>query len=189
MIYHKMPKGYYFLICSTYKKYGKKECTRHAFLEKMLEEIVSEDFKDVVKGFISKKMLKEEAKKIIKQGKEKEQIYKEELSRIDNRLEEIKGILKILYEDKTKGLLDEKQLVDVYQKFKDEKSDLLNRRCLLLKKIERENSYEEDHRVEKLIHEFFYLKDLNRLMLTQLIDKIEIFEDGNIKIYYKVQSP
>lgn len=189
MTYHKMPKGYYFLICSTYKKYGKKECTRHAFLEKRLEEIVLDDFKGITRKFINKEMLKKEVKGIVNQGKEKEQEYKEELNRIDKRLEEMKGVVKVLYEDKVKGLLDEKQFIDVYHEFNDEKKYLLNRSVLLLKKIERENEYEEDKQIQKLIHEFFCLKDLNRLIVTQLIDKIEIFEDGNIKIYYKVKNP
>ncbi|QZY55452.1 recombinase family protein [Crassaminicella profunda] len=185
MTYHKMPKGYYFLICSTYKKYGKKECTRHAILEKKLEKMILEDFKDLVNRFVNKEILKKEAEKILNQEKGKEEVYKEELKLVEKRVEEIRGVLKVLYEDKAKGFLEEKQLLDLYHQFNDENQHLLNRRGELLKKLGSKNNNKEDNKVEKLIYKVLNLKGFNRLILTQLIDKIEVFEDQKVRVHYK----
>lgn len=188
MTYHKMPKGYYFLICSTYKKYGKKECERHAILEEKLEMMILEDFKKLADKFANQEKLTQQATEIIQSGKENNRPYKEELKLAENRLGEIRSFLKALYEDKVKGLIDEEQLKSLYHEFKHEKTGLLKRREELLEKIEGKKEGNIDKQVEKLIHEVLNLKHLNRLILTQLVDKIEVFQDQNIKIYYKVKK-
>ncbi|WP_053954793.1 recombinase family protein [Inediibacterium massiliense] len=186
MTYYKMPKGYYFLICSTYKKYGKKECTRHSILEKKLEEMVIKDVKDLVNKFVDLDKFQKELQKIVYHQKQRKSVEKE-LATIEKRLAESTHILKSLYEDKVKKNISEEEFFYLYKEFQCDKENLLIRKNFLYEK----NNYKPCHKnkidMEKTISKLWSKYEFRRLIFTQLIDQIEVFEENDIIIHYKIR--
>jgi len=187
MTYYKMPKGYYYLICSTYKKYGKEECTRHSYLENHLHEIVLKDIMTLLKTKIDFKGVEERAREVIADQSNERDIT-EELNIIKKRLEQIKNPIKSLYEDKVKGIITQKQFQELYNEFITEEKNLLARKKKLEREQERNKGENLEEKIKILIDKLYNIKKLNRLILAELINKIEISEDGEVKIYYRIKD-
>lgn len=186
MTYYKTNAGNFYLICSGYKRYGKKFCSRHSILEDKLEKMIVEDFKKIVIKTVDKNKLKENVQKEMITSENIVDIYKRELVYIDKKLEEIKNTIMSLYKDKVKGIISEEQFLELNQEFNQQRASLIDRQSELSRKINEITEKEgEKDKVEKLINSVINLNKLNRLILTEMIDKIEIFEDEDIKIYYK----
>lgn len=185
MTYYKMPKGYYFLICSTYKRYGKEECTRHSILEEELKGIILDDIKDIFKRNLNKSCLRDKCKKALDLKRKESKGNDYELIMIKKRIEELKNPLKSLYEDKVKGVINNSQFQQLYDDFNKEKESLLKRKKGLELEEKNKKNITMDERVDNLIDSLFNLNNLNRLILTELINKVEVFEDGRVKIHYK----
>ncbi|MCT4619852.1 MAG: recombinase family protein [Marinisporobacter sp.] len=188
MTYIKTRSKNNYLICSGYKRFGKKHCSRHAILQEKLEEMILSDFRKLVDRFADKEKLKKKAGKIIDSEKDPTKSYENELHMVQKRLEEMKLLLKSLYEDKVKGMIDESQLIELYNDFNKEKKNLLRRQDELLNMLKPKEPTDKNERVEKLMNSVLNLKSLNRIILTELIDKIEIFQGEDIKIYYKIKN-
>ncbi|MCC5910991.1 MAG: recombinase family protein [Clostridiaceae bacterium] len=190
MTYTKAPSGNYFLICSGYKRFGKSHCTRHSILEDELEEMILSDFRKLVHKFADREKLKQKAEKVANRKKTSKSIYEDELISVEKRLEDVKIMLKSLYEDKVKGIIDEEQFLEFYNSFNKDKLNLGNRQDEL-KKILNITGKQEDKKkkVEGLVDRTMNLKKLNRLILCEMIEKVEVLESQDIKIHYKIKNP
>lgn len=94
-------------ICSTYNRYGKQHCDRRAVKESELNKYVIDD----LKKNLQEKIDKEKVLKLVDKSNINSEKKKIEKSIIDNskRIEEIRKILKLAYEDRAKGILDTRQ--------------------------------------------------------------------------------
>ncbi|SDL06360.1 recombinase family protein [Natronincola ferrireducens] len=190
MTYTKAPSGNYFLICSGYKRFGKSHCTRHSILEEKLEEMILKDFRKLVRKFADRERLKKKAEQVVNKRKTSKNMYEDELTSVDKRLGDIQVMLKSLYEDKVKGVIDEEQFLEFYNAFNKEKVGLNNRYDELKKFLNiTEKQEDKQKKVEQLVDDTLNLKKLNRLILAEMIEKVEVLEFEDIKINYKIKNP
>lgn len=188
MTYHKTPQNYYYLICSKYKKYGKEECTRHSIKEEKLKAMILDDFNKIINKHANIKELLKSANEAIKSKDSKEKIYKEEIKLIEKRLEEIKSISKTLYEDRVKAIVDKEQYLILYNEFNRERDNILGRKKQILKELNNRKK-DSNKEAEELVDKILNLDKLNRPILIEIIDKIEIFQDQHIMIHYRMKNP
>ena len=105
---------------------------------------------------------------------------------IDNkkRYIEINKILKTAYEDRVNGIIDTKEFVTYSECYKKEQEELIQKTENLNLKLQ---DYEKTKEKEliKYIKVIVSFEKIDRNIILNLIDNIEIIDKENIKIYYK----
>ncbi|SHJ54515.1 recombinase family protein [Paramaledivibacter caminithermalis] len=176
-----------YLICSTYKRYTSKYCSRHGIKEKDLKQLIIEDIKALSEYVNSNKLVKA-ANEETKFDLRKE--FNNQIQKLDNRIRELKTIINTLYTDKVKGLINEEEFLEMKKDFSIEKEKLQNRYDNIKMRLnEYEKDKKESERISNIVNKIMNMEELDRYALEQLVDKIEIFEDKKIKIHYNFINP
>ena len=169
-------------ICSMYNRYGKDYCARIAVRESILNEFVVQDLRKILQEKIDKEKLINSIDKT-KINNDKKMLQKK-VADNNRRIEEIAKIIKTAYEDRVNGLLDTEEFVSFTESYKKEKQELIEKtEKLNIKLSDFENNKENE--LMKYIKEIVSFKDINRNIILNLIDSIEIINKENIKINYK----
>ncbi|MCL1845353.1 MAG: recombinase family protein [Defluviitaleaceae bacterium] len=163
--------------CMTYSKFGKNHCTSHiineakvvenllAHLRKTAKTALSNDFFDTF-GHL----------KVNVDDGEKEQIC--------NRLQEIKGVIRDLYSDKLRGIIDEDLFVEMSRQYSGEKQRLTKR----IAEIENLVTTSANCDCKSIIRSIANFEVVDRTILVKLINKIEISKDKEIFISYNFSN-
>lgn len=169
-------------ICSMYNRYGKEYCTRRAIRESNLNKYVVEDLRKNLIEKIDKERLINSIDKS-KISTEKKSIEK---SIVENkkRIETINQILKTAYEDRVNGIIDTDQFVTYSEGYKQEQKELTSKTEKLEQKLE-DYENKQENEIMKYIKEIVDFEDINRNIILNLIDNIEIMDKNNIRINYK----
>ena len=169
-------------ICSMYNRYGKDYCTRRAIRESNLNKFVVEDLRKNLQEKIDKgKLINSIDKSSI--NREKKKIEKEIIEN-QKRIKEISKILKTSYEDRVNGIIDAEQFTYYSKSYKEEQNSLIQN----TEKLESDlKDYEKTKEKElmKYIKEILSFQNIDRSIILNLIDSIEIMDKDNIKINYK----
>lgn len=100
------------------------------------------------------------------------------------RINEINKILKTVYEDRVNGIIDTKEFITYSESYKKEQEELIQKtENLNLKLQDYENTKEKE--LIKYIKEIVSFENIDRNIILNLIDSIEIMDKNNIKINYK----
>ena len=169
-------------ICSMYNRYGKDYCTRMAVRESLLNEFVVQDLRKILQEKVDKEKLINSIDQT-KINNDKKKLQKKIVD-YNRRIEEITKIIKTAYEDRVNGLLDKEEFVFFTESYKKEKQELMEKTEKLNTKLsDYENNKENE--LMKYIREIVSFKEINRNIILNLIDSIEIMDKDNIKINYK----
>lgn len=179
----------YICNCNYYKKMSKyKACTPHKIVYDDLERYVLNDIKILCQKFLKTEKLSE----VLKNNDKTNKIKKEIENLIYTNEVNIKNINEKkdkLYEDKLSGFITTEKYLSFIKKFDNEIE-------ILQKDLEKLNSNlkhimskinDSDSKYAKAIKDFLKFKSITRDILFELIEKIEIDENLNIEIYYKMQ--
>ena len=179
-----------YLICSAYKRFGKDHCTRHSITEETLQDLILSDFRDLAYKYADKEKIRKKAEEIVNGKKDDSKAIQNELHRIEKRQAEVKQMLKSLYEDKVRGVIAEDQMLELYEQFNKERINLDAQHEEVANKLQSKAKVsDKETQISKLVEAVLNIKKLNRLILFELIEKVEIFEDEGIKVYYKMRKP
>jgi site-specific DNA recombinase len=187
MTFTKTPKGESYCICSKYKRF--KKCTRHSYNEGRLEQIILDDLRKLIVHGVDREKLLNTAKnnKLTEKSQDSSAIL---TKIIDKRINEIKKAVKQLYEDKVNAVLSEEDFMDILKEFNKEREQL----TLKLEKLTstddvKDNEQSEVSRILERISQLINVEKINNMQLSQLINKIEVFEDKRIKMHYNFKNP
>lgn len=151
-------------------------CTPHSSnLEKTTNEVLS----------IIKKKCKEilDQEKVMKIAQNKETLdLKNEIIISEKKVLEINSKIDELYSEKFKGMFDDDDFQRIYSNLKKERSLSEERVETLKKRLGKQESTDE---IKKIIKNFYNCKEVTKLDLISLVDRIEITEDKRISIHYK----
>lgn len=182
---------YTYLRCKLYALAPREKlCTSHSINFRLLENIVTEKIKDYLNNYIngnSAASRLEHEQDINKRFT----IKNNKLGKIKRSIEEKDKVIKNLYIDKIRGLIDESQFIELNKFFLDEKKKLVERQSNLQKEIEvielKKNNYGTYLEIIKKYQNF---NELNHIIVNELIDFIEIGEttketkEQKIKIHW-----
>ena len=117
--------------------------------------------------------------------------YRKKITQIESEISEITNNLDKMYMDKLRGILQEDDYVRLSKKINLEKIKLTEQKKELEEKliktnnqIETKNEAKEENELDLLIEEFLNLKNIKKIYLYRLINKIEIDKDKNVYIYF-----
>lgn len=169
-------------ICSMYNRYGKDYCTRRAIRESNLNKFVVEDLrKNLTQEIDKEKLINSIDKSSINIEKKK---IEKRITDNKKRINEINKILKTAYEDRVNGIIDINEFVTYSESYKKEQEELIQKtENLNLKLQDYENTKEKE--LIKYIKEIVSFENIDRNIILNLIDSIEITDKENIKINYK----
>ena len=169
-------------ICSMYNRYGKDYCKRIAIRESTLNEFVVQDLRNILQEKIDKESLINSIDKS-DINNEKKKIEKN-ISENNNRIKKMTKILETLYEDRVNGVIDIKQFISYSENYKKEQQELEQENKRLNLKLQNyENRREKE--LKKYIKEIISFEKIDRNIILNLINSIEIMDKNNIKINYK----
>lgn len=181
-------------VCRTYVDLGKKYCTSHNISEKVLERLVLQDIRSMLKNitFDEQKLKENFLKKQAKNSGRNIDSDEKQLKIDKNRLIELEKLIQSTFEEKVLRKLPESVCISLCEKYQSEK-EILRQRIDEAERRMSETDRGEDSAaeyIEKLKH-YGKCETLTREMCLQLIDFIAVGEksaDGNernIQIYYK----
>lgn len=76
MTYIKVKSNTEYLICSSYKRFGKERCSRHSISEEGLKQIILKKLRELIQKYSDVERLKKEATKVVKLAKVDKTIIK-----------------------------------------------------------------------------------------------------------------
>ncbi|MFN7251513.1 MAG: recombinase family protein [Anaerobacillus sp.] len=181
MHYKKNRKGY---VCGNYNKYGQIACSDHIIREKVIIDVISQDLKTLYSEFDGDTF----KSKIVGKIKKLLQKDKGELSKIDFELSKLK-------EEKIQALR-----MKVAKEISNEEYSLLmsdnseRQKVLILKKrdlvdvLENQNKVMNFTELCQALEEFMQKPQLTKEILNKLIEKIEVTEEGGLRIFYRFSN-
>lgn len=169
--------------CAYYRKYSKyKLCTPHTINYNLLEQSVLKEISKYLKSNINKVYLKE----ILQTSTNKK--IKTALTTSLNSIKLDKNNLlskkKQLYYDKLDNIITTQEYIEYTKEITNNINTLVDKETKLLKKINIINNQKYDY--DTIIDNFINLKDINKNMLSSIINYLTIDKDKNITIYYHI---
>lgn len=182
MTYRRDSSGKMIMNCITYTKFGKSECTSHRIREELLTDYVINDLKRISKQYLDNGFFQSISELETCEDKS----LKSELRTIEKRFEEIKNIVKSLYEDKIKGTISEEDFLCMTKEYSEEKSRLQNKMETINDRL---NEKTREFSYIKLLKDIAEFNIVNKVILLQLIDRIEVDSNRKITVYYMFTNP
>lgn len=178
----------YTTICYTYSKLF-KQCSRHSNSIPILENLLITNIKKVCSLYINKN-LKEELVNIAEVKKEdSENNYESKLQELEKKIEDSSMYIRNLYIDKVRGIITERDYIDLQKGFENERQNYEKQKEQLIKLVNKQKTKKEDQeKIKKLAEEFVSLNQPTKELLNQLIEKITISEDNEVTIYFKFKE-
>lgn len=174
----------YYFRCATY--YKSKECSPHNMKADVVEQVVVEKIKEICNKYADKTKLKEITKNQLEKIKGKE-LYEKELNDCNIKLEKIDSEIDSIYNDKLNGILLEEDFYRIYNRKKEEK-EVIHRKIKELKLHLENDVVDEEELIEKTVEKFFKTESINRTLIVDFIDRVEIDKDKNIYIVFKIKT-
>ncbi len=177
----------YYFRCSTYTSYARLHlCTSHCIRMDYVENIVVNKIKEICNSYLDKNNLINVTKQKIEEFRENN-TFSKDFESANLLLNKLSLEIDSIYEDKLNGILSQDDFERIYKRKKDEKENLQNKINEL--KIRMESNYIDDsYLLEKIIKKYSNLDTINRELLTDLVEKIEIDDNKKIYIYFKFKS-
>ena len=183
-------------VCNYAKNKGKKYCTWHYITYKALYHTVLADIQSHTELLKKDRAKFEEALQAHTSTQNKKQLasLKKEQSKLQMRLEELGAITKKLYEDNALSRLSDDEYSRLSAQFSSERKEVEERLSVISEELRTEECILENvARFTKTIGKYLDIKELNKTVLNELIDKIEVHEaekiDGKrvqkVDIYYR----
>ena len=167
-------------ICSTYKKYGKSYCNNVNIREDYLIRTVLNDLRNNIELFVEIESLK--VPHLVVEDNTKQ------INSINSKIKENENYLLNLYKDKVNCIISEEIFSTLFLEYSKEKERLVKNLDTLTKnKKPKTDSIE----IKELVNQLLKLPEnnINKNLLLKLIDKIEIDNKNQIKIFYNFSTP
>lgn len=189
-------KRYVSYSCGTYLRSGRTVCSWHRIYEKTLAQLVLAEIKThaqataLDEGAVVNKL----KLKITNYDEQRLGVVNQEITKLRRRIQELETTTAKLYEDKYSGTVSESIFMVLVQKNEQERLAKKERLDALVSEVNRvEKETTAIHDWVAAIRKYLNLKELDRTVIDELIDHIEIGErtivDGqrrqDIKVFYR----
>ena len=185
--YCKNSKGttYEYYICGTYRKKSNKLCTKHTLKVEELEQSVLEAIKLHIEYLVD---IEELLKQIT--GADTKKIANENIERMkktkESEIEKLNNLKRCLYEDWKNEDITREEYIEYKQKYEQEIEKIKD----IISNLDEQKKKEENviNANSKWIENFKKNKNINKLdrdIITELIDYIEVHENKKLTIHFK----
>ncbi|MGN0771081.1 MAG: recombinase family protein [Christensenellales bacterium] len=176
--------------CSTYRKKKKGLCTPHRIRVDNLYNVVLCDLRKTCEYVMlhEKEFVENYLQSTTTERQKAQAKAKSELTKLSNRVEEINGIIRKLYEDNVKGRITDERFDFLAKSYETEQAELRVKAEELKKTIAvTEQDNDNLKKFLKMAERYVFIEELTPEILHSFIDKIYI---GETEVYYgrKIQE-
>jgi len=175
--------------CMTYTKYGPSLCGSHRMNEQVITDRVIGELRKIAAYVLDEDYYSQLSLESTDAEAERAKSSDERLAKISRKLAEIKEIIKGLYIDKLKGVIDEEMFLSMSGEFSAEKERLSREYTDLTDKRSGGQGAQNDVDYTSVIRQVANFEVVDKLILFRLIEKVEITSDRRIIIKYKFRNP
>lgn len=170
-------KKAFYVRCNTYASNTHLAlCTPHSSNLEKVTNLVIEEIKKKCKSIL-------EEDRYLRLAKNRETLnLNSEIAILRKKIEDINGKIENLFEEKYKGIFDEEDFSRLYSKLKRERTESEEMIQKLKTKKDKQESTDE---VKEVLRNFLNCKEVTKVDLVSLVDKVEINEQKKIMIHYK----
>ncbi len=173
--------------CKTYKTLGKRECSRHAINDGRLQEAVLHSIQDEA----GKIMTPEDIRYLYRIGCvcDTGKDYKLQAARLEKEIERREGYKKKTYQNYLDDVISKAEYLSYVKGYEKDIQNLKDKRKHLEERHLEENRKASDY--DKWVESFkdyINVDKLTREMVLELIERIEVNEDGSVSIFYQFSS-
>ncbi len=176
---------YEYYICSTYRKKSNKLCTKHTIKLEELENAVLEAIKLHIELLVDTKKLLEQMDKFNTKKLEKEDMENVKQSK-RKEIVKLNNLKRYLYEDWKNDYITKEEYLEYKQKYEQDIEKVKGIMAKLEKQKEKQEEIIDGN--SKWIEKFKAdnnITQLDRDIIAELIDYIEVHENNKITIYFK----
>ena len=173
--------------CNTHARAGKEFCSYHYIKKDTVDQKVLETIKSNALKALSD--LDMEKIKEISQ-KQQEKSNQDKMYYIDTRLRELEEERKIMLQNLSKKIICEQDFLVYNEMYRDELNELTKKKLSIESMEYKKNELEEAYQL--WINQFIQYKDIKeitRQIVVNLIERIEYYEDGTLKIKFLFKNP
>lgn len=168
--------------CSNNVRYRNGVCSLHYFQEQSLNELVLEHLRIILNKYADReKMQKIGYKKENYESKQKE--LQKEMQYYESKVKTIVLALKNIYLDKTNSIISEEEFLQLKIQLENDKDKYHQQIKELEEKLKHNNEQKGLNDIEDIIKQFLTFKNPSKQILIELIKKIEIMKNKQIKVY------
>jgi DNA invertase Pin-like site-specific DNA recombinase len=174
-----------YFVCRTYQRFTKESaCTCHCVRVETVTAAIMEKIARVCRRYLdpvtSERLAQEEIAASSSQA-ERER----ELSQLQGKSAKLTAQLDRIYDDKLAGMLDDSDFQRIYAKIKQERGQLEGRIQQLQRPAPAKNA---ERQAQELVARFLATAEGNRELLVSLVERIELTETKDIKIFFRFQQ-
>ena len=181
-----------YFICSKRNNYsGLCDCKQIS--ANLLEEAVKQQLKkELEKINLTEDEIKQVYEEAKQQAKSKENLLKSTLKKLKEELKQVEHSIEEIYQDKINKVIQVQDFKVIYEKIQKQRDKIL-KEIKQTEKILNQNNEQTPQidfkKIKQIANEFLKLEKPNKIMLEQLIEKIEFDKEKNIKIKLTFENP
>lgn len=172
-------------LCRTYARYRNNICSMHYYRESDLNELVLKELRDILFKNVEIDKLKKIYETVLCNLNVLKE-YESSLKKYKSKIAIIDKAISNLYLDRSSNVLSVDEFVAIKRRLEEDKIDYeakISNLRLILSKIK--NLVNDREKKMKYINKFLTGKDFDRQIIKILVNKIEIYKDKTIKVYFK----
>lgn len=176
---------YEYYICGTYRKKSNKLCTKHTLKKEELENSVLEAVKLHIELLVDSEYILEQVNRFRTQKLANENIESIKFSK-EKEIEKISNLKRSLYEDWKNEYITKEEYLEYKQKYESDIEKIKkNIENLDKQKEKKEERIEDNSKWIEDFKKYRNITELDRDIITELIDYIEVYENKKIRIHFK----
>ena len=164
--------------CSSNIRYRNGVCSLHYFQEQKLNKLVLERLSEILNKHSNREKMREVWNKR-KNYESKQKEIKKEIAYYQNNKKTIELALKNLYLDKTNSIISNEEFIGLKAELEKDNKKNAEKIRELEEKIKQKNL----DNIEQIIDKFINFQNPSKQILMELINKIEIMENKQVKVY------
>lgn len=175
-----------YFVCRTYQRFTmERKCTCHCIRVDTVTQAVIEKVRSICVQYLDRESCTEQVKFAEKRKADKVSI-EDEINLTEQQLAKLTVHLDKVYSDRLAGILDEGDFQRIYDRIKQDRLVLQDKLKSL--KNEDKKGAAPDMNAELLMQKFIDSVDTNKELLVSLISRIELTEQKEIIIYFRVKE-
>jgi DNA invertase Pin-like site-specific DNA recombinase len=175
-----------YFVCRTYQRFTKAGvCSCHSIKEETVRQAVCAKIQEICSHLLTPERLLPIVQEVSKEA-QRQTVAQESTQNIQKKINSLTLSLDQIYTDRLCGLLPEEDFQRLFNRIKQERQHLKEQK----EQLEQQQHFfsVEDH-ANTAIKNFTDTMDQNRELLVSLIDRIELTQDKELIIKFRISSP
>lgn len=153
-----------------------------------LKEAVLASIKEQARMILTEEDIDDLSK--IRKGNERELFYQKQMDMIDEQLGKYRKFKQKTYTNYLEEMISKEDYSSYTAQYEEEISKLNLQKEEIIKKMENDNELQEQYdEWAEAFRNYIDVDELTRDMVIELIQRIEVREDGELDIYYRFSNP